>query len=46
MDVLDAITGFEIAGNNLWRIIELFGTILIAFVFLLINLSRWGIELS
>jgi MscS family membrane protein len=32
MDVLDAITGFEIAGNKLWRIIALFGIILIAFV--------------
>jgi MscS family membrane protein len=31
MDILNAITTFEIAGNKLWRIMALFGIILIAF---------------
>jgi MscS family membrane protein len=32
MDILNTITTFEIAGNELWRIIALFGIILIAFL--------------
>jgi MscS family membrane protein len=32
MDILKTITEFEIAGNNLWRILALFGIILIAFL--------------
>jgi MscS family membrane protein len=32
MDILNAFTEFEIAGNELWRIIALFGIILSAFI--------------
>ena len=32
MDILNAVATFEIAGNKLWRIIALFGIILIAFI--------------
>jgi MscS family membrane protein len=32
MDILNAFTGFEIAGNKLWRVIVLFGIILSALV--------------
>lgn len=32
MDILNTITTFEIAGNKSWRIIALFGIILIAFL--------------
>ncbi len=32
MNLIEAITEFEIVGNKLWRIFALFGIILISFV--------------